>query len=164
MVTYHETDEIVMVPVPRSRLGAVYSVLASPPMDTTPEASEETIEVNGQGPWTAVMMRQLDADLDIPAIRALINLVAERAPKPLTFEEAVHATGVEAKLLRAQVGSLTKATKRLFGARTWPMSVRYGEAGEAIYSMDPRVAGWWCSAAGGQPTGEGMLITDRRPS
>jgi hypothetical protein len=28
------------------------------------------------------------------------------------------------------------------------MSVRYGEAGDAIYSMVPRVAEWWAEAIG----------------
>ena len=54
--------------------------------------------------------------------------------------------GAETRLLRAHVGSLTKTTNRLFGKRTWPMSVRYGDAGDAIYSMIPNVAEWWIEA------------------
>jgi hypothetical protein len=148
MYTYQDSDEIVMVPVPKSQLRAVYKVLAEPAEQASPARAEETIEVHGQGPWTASMVGRLAADLEIPAVRALITLVAQRAPSPLTFEEAVGATGAEARLLRAQVGSLTKTAKRLFGVRTWPMSVRYGEAGDAIYSMVPRVAEWWIEAVG----------------
>src|SRR5215469_12546878 len=124
MESHQSNDEIFMVPVPKSHLGAVYKVLANPA--TEPGAASgpagEAIEVQGQGPWTASMISEL------------ITLDAERAPKPLTFAEAVKATGVEAKLLRAQLGSLTKTTKRLFGEPIWPMSVRYGEAGYATYS------------------------------
>ena len=152
MESHQSNDEIFMVPVPKSHLGAVYKVLANPA--TEPGAASgpagEAIEVQGQGPWTASMISELEADLELPAIRALITLDAERAPKPLTFAEAVKATGVEAKLLRAQLGSLTKTTKRLFGEPIWPMSVRYGEAGYATYSMAPRVAEWWIEAVAGR--------------
>jgi hypothetical protein len=149
MSIHQDDDEIFMVPVPRSQLRAVYGVLAGPPAEQGALARvEETIEVQGQGPWTASMAGRLEADLEIPAIRALITLLAQRAPMPLTFQEAVEATGEETKLLRAQVGSLTKTTKRLFGSPTWPMSVRYGEAGEAVYSMVPRIAEWWIEAIG----------------
>lgn len=147
------SDEIVMVPVPRSQLAAVYRALA-----TTPEqavvagATDETVDVHGQGPWTSSMVHRLEAELETPAIRQLLTLVATRAPKSLTFAEAVEATGVETRLLRAQVGTLTKTSSRLFGNRTWPMSVRYGEAGEAIYSMHPKVASWWLELTdGSQP-------------
>ena len=149
MSIYQDGDEIFMVPVPRSQLTAVYRVLAGPTAEQGALARvEETIEVQGQGPWTASMVGRLEADLEIPAIRALITLLAQRAPMPLTFQEAVEATGEETRLLRAQVGSLTKTTKRLFGSPTWPMSVRYGEAGEAVYSMVPRIAEWWIEAIG----------------
>jgi hypothetical protein len=39
------------------------------------------------------MVRRLEADLDIPAVRTLITLIAQRAPAPLTFQEAAEATG-----------------------------------------------------------------------
>lgn len=149
MSTNHDSDEIVMVPVPKSQLRAVYKVLADPATEHKALARvEETIEVQGQGPWTASMIIRLEADLETPAVRTLITLIAKRAPMPLTFKEAAKATGAEARLLRAQVGSLTKTTKRLFGRATWPMSVRHGEAGDAIYSMVPRVAEWWTEAIG----------------
>jgi hypothetical protein len=146
---HQDGDEIFMVPVPKSQLRAVYKVLADPAADNrAPARAEETIEVPGQGPWTASMVRRLEADLEILSLRTLITLIAQRAPALLSFQEAAEVTGAEARLLRAQVGSLTKTTNRLFGKRTWPMSVRYGEAGDAIYSMDPRVAEWWTEAIG----------------
>jgi hypothetical protein len=149
MSIYQDGDEIFMVPVPKSQLRAVYRVLADPATGQKALSRvEETIEVQGQGPWTASKVYRLEADLEIPAVRALITLIAQRAPMPLTFQEAVEATGAETRLLRAQVGSLTKTTKRLFESPTWPMSVRYGEAGEAIYSMVPKVAEWWIEAIG----------------
>jgi hypothetical protein len=149
MSSERDSDEIVMVPVPRSQLAAVYRALAAIPGQVTATGTDESVDVHGQGPWTSLMVHRLEAELETPAIRQLLTLVAARAPKSLTFEEAVESTGVETRLLRAQVGTLTKTTRRLFGNRTWPMSVRYGEAGEAFYSMDPKVASWWLEATKG---------------
>ena len=62
MSIYQDDDEIFMVPVPRSRLRAVYGVLGDPA--TGPKAlarEEEMIEVQGQGPWTSSMTDRLEA-------------------------------------------------------------------------------------------------------
>jgi hypothetical protein len=143
----YRDDEIVMVPVPKSRLGAVYTALANPVTEASaPVKAEKAVEVVGQGAWTVSDIGRLEAELAIPAIRAFLTHLAEQAPKVMTFGEAVRATGIEASRLRAQLGSLTKTSKRVFERTTWPMSVRSGEAGEAIYSMDPKVAQWWLEA------------------
>ena len=81
MSTRQDDDEIFMVPVPKSQLRAVYKVLADPAADSRALAqAEETIEVPGQGPWDAIDGPPLEADLDIPAVRTLITLIAQRAP------------------------------------------------------------------------------------
>lgn len=141
----YQDDEIIMVPVPKSRLQAVYVVLGSP---AAPEEREEAVEVRGQGTWTASKVAKLEAGLDIAAIRALLTRLAEQAPEWLTFREAVEAAGIESNSLRAQLGSLSKVSKRLFLKTIWPMQVRYAEGGEAIYSMDPKIAEWWLEAVG----------------
>ena len=152
MSTYHGHDEIVMVPVPRSQLRAVYAVLANPPAEQgAPEQVEEEIKVYRQGSWTKTKVIRLESQLKNPGIRALLTLVAEQAPAELTFEAAVQATGIETNLLRAQLGSLSKIAKRLFDVPYWPMEVRYAEGGEAIYSMDPKIAEWWFEATGQRP-------------
>jgi hypothetical protein len=144
----YQDDEIVMVPVPKSRLGAVYTALANPATEPSPPAkAEEAVEVVGQGTWTASDIGRLEAELAIPAIRAFIMRLAEQAPRALTFQEAVLVTGIEANRLRAQLGSLSKLSKRVLGRTTWPMSVRWVEGGGALYSMEPKVAEWWLTAA-----------------
>lgn len=150
-------EDIVMVPVPRSKLGAVYMALGAAymtPADPTAARetsahTPETVDVYGQGPWTTSQVKHLEMELRaIPAIRALLTRLAEQAPAELTFEEAVTETQTSANLLRARLGSLSKISKRLFGATTWPMSVRYVEGGGAIYSMEPKMAEWWLEAVG----------------
>ena len=146
-----------MVPVPKSQLGAVYEALArsmrdgAPPSQKAGAGTEDTVEVKGQGSWTKAMVAILEADLEYPATRALFDMAAERAPRPVSFTEAAGKAGVEVKQLRAELGALSKITKRLFGTKTWPVSVKYGDAGDASYSMDQRLAKWWSEAVALRP-------------
>jgi hypothetical protein len=152
MPDYREEDEIVMVPVPARLLGVVYMALGDATAAQVGSGrAEETVEVRGQGSLTAAMVKRLESALDAPAIRALITHIAEQSPDEMTFKEAVQVTGAESNSLRAQLGSLSKITDRLFGKTIWPMYVRYAEGGGAIYSMDPRVAGWWLEAISKKP-------------
>jgi hypothetical protein len=160
MPTHQDDDDLVMVSVPRSKLGAVYialgaayAALADPTVEQAPPVrAEETVEVYGQGPWTAPEVSRLEHELKgLPDISALLTRLAEQAPDELTFNEAADATDVEPRLLKARLGSLSKITKRLFGVTCWPMSVRYVEGGGAIYSMDPKIAEWWLAATGQTP-------------
>ena len=147
MSVYREEDEIVMVPVPKGLLGAVYVTLGNATAAQVVSGQvEETVEVRGQGSLTAAMVKRLESALDASALRALITHVAEQSPDEVTFREAVEVAGVESNSLRAQLGSLSKITKRLFGKTIWPMYVRYAVGGEAIYSLDPKVAEWWLEA------------------
>jgi hypothetical protein len=160
MSTYGEDGDIVMVPVPRSKLGAVYTALgaaytvqANPATgQSSPAQAEEKVEVYGQGPWSASEIERLATALKaVPAIREFLTRLARQAPVEMTFNEAVEEAGISSNLLRARLGSLSKISKRLFGVTTWPMSVRYVESGGAIYSMDPKIAEWWLEATGQQP-------------
>ena len=54
MDTYRD-DEIIMVPVPKSRLADVYAALAKPAKEGADVPAEEKIEVPGQGSLTALM-------------------------------------------------------------------------------------------------------------
>jgi hypothetical protein len=144
---YREEDEIVMVPVPKGMLGAVYVALGNATAaQMAPGQVEETVEVRGQGSLTAAMVRRLESALDASALRSLITYLAEQSPDEVTFREAVQVAEVESNSLRAQLGSLSKLTKRLFEKAIWPMYVRYAEGGEASYSMDPKIAEWWLEA------------------
>ena len=149
MDTYRD-DEIIMVPVPKSRLADVYAALAKPAKGGASVPAEDKVEVPGQGSLTALMVGKLESELDIPAIRALLTHLAEQAPESLTFKEAVQTVGIESNVLRAQLGSLSKVTKRLFSNPIWPMHVRYVDGGGAVYSMDPKIAEWWLEAVNGR--------------
>ena len=147
-MTSYQDDEVVMVPVPKSLLMVVYAALAKATGDVASAQAEEAVEVSGQGEFTEAMVSRLESELHITAIKVLITRLAEQAPSSLTFKDAVQVAGVESNVLRAQLGSLSKTSKRLFKTTIWPMSVRYAEGGEAIYWMEPKIAEWWLEAAG----------------
>jgi hypothetical protein len=158
MDTIANDEDLVMVPVPRRVLGAVYATIAaglnaekaspdaekgSPAPPPSGSTAGEEVMVTGQGPWTAEMVARLERDLRHPALRNMMTLVADRAPKWVTFEEAIQASGGTRYQLRAQLGTLTKAGQKLFGRPTWPMEWRAGEGELVEYSMEGQVAEWW---------------------
>ncbi len=156
------SDEIVMVPVPRSYLGAVYAALGrsmnpTGPGEPGPTGDGVGVSVKGirsEGRWTEAKLQRVEGILSprkFPATRSLLTMAAERAPKPVTFGEAAARAGVPEKRFRGELGALTKVIKRLFdGETSWPVSVHYGDQGEASYSMDPQIAQWWLGACRGE--------------
>lgn len=156
-VENQSTDsDIVYVPVPRERLDAVYRAIAAPPAPPPARRTvaglhvrrdEVGVTVRGQGHWTESMVVMTAAEVQAyPGAAKLLEMVAERAPRTMEFTEGSEAAGVEKRQLRAELGALSKLTKRLFDRITWPISVRYNGQGEASYSMDPQVAEWWLVA------------------
>lgn len=158
----YSADEIVMVPVPRRHLPAVYAALGismnplgEPGSGVPAGDGVEVVVVRGarkSGRWTEAMVRALEAELDYDrsaSTRTLLMMAAERAPRQVNFSEVARAAGVEDNKLRGELGALTKAIGRLFeGETSWPVAVRYTDAGETFYSMEPRLAEWWTNANG----------------
>jgi hypothetical protein len=151
----YENEEIIMVPVPRSALRRVYEAIASPAEQAAKSGAlipVAPVLTGSQSEWTADLISRLDAELTYPGVRVLLTLAAERAPRPITFAEAAAAAGVQETQLRGQLGALTKIVKRLLGgSRTWPLAVRFGDNGEAIYTMDRQVAEWWLATTNDGP-------------
>ncbi len=158
-----EEDEVVMVPVPKRHLQVVFAALASamakPNASDVPRVDDasEAVKVGGARPagrWSELKVQALEAELNpktFPGARTLFTMCAERSPRPVTFADASRRAGLGDKQLRGELGALTKVAKRVFhGDLSWPIAVRYGDAGEAHYSMDPIIATWWLAASKGQ--------------
>jgi hypothetical protein len=151
-----EPEDVVLVPVPKSKLGVVYEALArsmgeSVIAGSSPVAVQASgavaVQVPGQGKWTEAMVDRLEIDFGYKATRMLFTMMAERAPRSVSFTEAVTEVGVERNKLRGELAALSKITKRLFGEKTWPCSWKTSETGEIVYWMEPEVAKWWLRAA-----------------
>lgn len=143
-----DPSEIVNVPVPRAHLGVVYAALGAAmagevEASTEGKASTGVLIDDGNGIWTEEMMRRLQANLHYPGPKALLGLCAERTPEEVMLDEVAQQAGVEVTQIRAELGAMTKLCKRLFGRKTWPISVRWTPTGYGIYSMKREVAAWW---------------------
>ena len=157
MVDLDMAEDVVMVPVPKQHLGAVYAVLSRAMAGETGTDADavtvrgdgaEAMTYRGEGQWTRAKIVRLEAEVSHPGTRTLLTMAAERAPRQVGFSEAAQRAHLEDKQLRGELGALTKIVKRIFnGERSWPVSVRYGDQGEACYSMDPEIASWWLEAA-----------------
>jgi hypothetical protein len=155
-----DDDPIVMVPVPRSQLRAVYRALSEPATEQLEPAkqpgpavqSEELVEASRQG-WTASTISRYEADLTHPFARELATFVAERAPRSVTIQQVRQAFGRGAKIAGAN-SVLTKTAKRLFGNPS-PLSSRQDGTTGTTYSMDPQIAKWWIEATSKKPTPQG---------
>jgi hypothetical protein len=135
-------DELALVPVPRKCLRDVYALLADR-MATNDEPSDEISEIEGQGSWRSAMVDRLRSNIRLEGIIAVLDACAASPNTDVPMLEVATSIGMPSKQLAAQMGSLSKITKRLFGRITWPISVRYQDGGQAIYSMNETIATWW---------------------
>jgi hypothetical protein len=155
-----DDDPIVMVPVPRSQLRAVYRALSEPATEQLQPAkqqglavqSEELVEASRQG-WTASTISQYEADLTHPFARELATYVAKQAPRSVTIRQVRQAFGKGAKIAGAN-SVLTKTAKRLFGNPS-PLSSRQDGTAGTTYSMDLQIAKWWIEATSANPDASG---------
>lgn len=148
-------DEVVMVPVPARLLPDVYRLLSELAHSVAPaEASsareivaggEAVIVDQAQGRWTREMIDELWAEIAGSGLEAVLNAIARESPQWLAFSDLVETTEIDRGGLRAELANLSKVVKRLFGRRTWPMSVRAGmvKINEMSYRMPERIAEWW---------------------
>jgi hypothetical protein len=154
MTTSPDPGDVVLVPVPRKYLGAVYAALGAAmtsddeePVSASGSAPADEVLVDQRsGKWTEEMAHRLHANLVVyPAAKALLDLCAQRAPEEVTLEQVAEECDTRDTQIRAELGAMTKMVKRMFGRKTWPVSVRWS-GGVANYSMKPKVAEWWASA------------------
>jgi hypothetical protein len=140
-------NDLALVPVPRKYLADVYALLGDR-MTAKAESADEVSDVEGQGPWQPAMVNRLHSTLRLEGVIAVLDACAISPGTDVPMLEVATSIGMPPKQLAAQMGSLSKVTKKLFGRITWPISVRYQDGGQAIYFMNRTVAVWWLSARG----------------
>lgn len=158
-MTTTTSSDIVMVPVPRQHFESVITFLAgrlepaaSMPTVHAPDGEDsEAIEVEGQGPWDMAMVMKLKRNLHLSAAYTLLDAAAAASPGEVSMRAVAREEDLEPNRLRAQMGALSKLSVKLFGRRTWPISVRYGDepdvSGIAYYRMERRLADWWAGSS-----------------
>jgi hypothetical protein len=155
METTPGPDEVVMVPVPARLLPDVYRLLSQlAHSDASADASgagktvaggEAVLVDQAQGKWTREMVDELWAEIAGSGLENVLNAIARESPQWLAFSDLAEITEIDRGGLRAELANLSKVAKRLFGRRTWPMSVRAGivKIDEMGYRMPEQIAEWW---------------------
>lgn len=155
-----EQDSTVLVPVPTWLLPEVYQFLAER-MARGPEAAgghrlaEPThvyesrrlsppSESGGRRNFSAAELGLLKRTLEPrSAARVMLDLCAESPDTPLAYETLVAASLGDNHQVRGQLGALTKILKKLFGSDEWPVTIHYGNQGQATYIMTEATARLW---------------------
>lgn len=107
-------------------------------------ADEEVVQVTGQGAWQRSTLAELYPHVEhLRGVLALLDLTAEHAPEPVTYEEVKRRSGLTDRQQRNDHAALTLAAKKAFGRRTWPVAWQQTSEGAMRYWMPVRMATWW---------------------
>ena len=100
-----------------------------------------------QGVWTQSMVNTLRSEIESRYTQAaqVFKAAAKASPDLLRFREFVQESGLEGQQLSAELGAVSKTSRRLFGRVTWPMTPRDTSEG-MTYQMPLQIAKWWLEA------------------
>lgn len=141
-------EQIVYVPVPESRLRAVYAVLAQPDMKEGVPEREVSEPSDGYvpGELTQEEIARLKREYNNRAVHAILDTLAGHAEGWVSKQQFVTATGRSDSEVAADLAGLTKFVRKVFRKNKWPMEVKSDANGLAIYRMSLEVARWWKEA------------------
>jgi hypothetical protein len=100
------------------------------------------------GCWTELMVRRLKAEIRSAVVVGALDRIAASAPETVGYDELLSSLSVDQYQLRAELGALSKVSRRLFGRKIWPLSARQGWGGgdRMGYRMPVQIAAWWRDA------------------
>jgi hypothetical protein len=156
MPTSEHYEELVLVPVPRSLVTEVMSLIVQ---RAGPAAIAETDEPDPDE-WTVEQFRMLIGD-SRPSVQRIVLVLDELAKQPdtaVSMTELVQATGLSRSKLKGGLSGFTRVCKMLWPERDthgiWPMRFSWGAAkepdqdGEAYYTLRKVYAERWKQARG----------------
>ena len=92
------------------------------------------------------MIRQLRQEIGTyRGAKAALDLAAARAGEIITLDEIEASCGLDRRQISADLGSMSKAARRLFGETNWPIRAMQSSSG-MNYLMQPGIARWWLDA------------------
>jgi len=103
----------------------------------------EAVYVPNQGDWTQDMVVRLKKSLTYPAAITLLDMAAAKPNKEIKFPEIGARSGLSDKQVAAELGAMSKLSRKLFdGQKIWPIRW-WQDASDNItrYVMHPRMAG-----------------------
>lgn len=124
-----------MIQVPRRLIQELSSYLE--------HAGDVTISVPGNGEWTERMITQLKAEGGrFRGAIAVGDRAAAKAGELVGLGDVAQRAGISKQQISNDLAAMSKATRRLFGARKWPFQAVDTSQG-MHYLMQPEMADWW---------------------
>jgi hypothetical protein len=106
-----------------------------------------------QGSWTAAMLEQFRREIyPYPAAVELLQFAAEHAGAEVGYRDFLQQSARTDVQVRSELGAISKVSRKLFGAKVWPVRTRQGSDGVMRYLMPEGIAEWWMT---GGSTGTG---------
>lgn len=149
-------DEIVLVPVPRQALAAVYSALAQalrPGTAGTPNEvgnlPAEYLEPGTQEAkrqwWLGERLARLVPDLErFPVVSTILNLTSSQPGEPVSIRNVERESKLTQRRIAAQLAAFTKYCKSSFGRAEWPFEATWVQGdSRASYVMGAEIAERW---------------------
>jgi hypothetical protein len=138
-------EEILYVPVPRSRLDAVLRAAATPaavvePPTEQPEPTQPAATIDEV--WTREQLERLRRELRNPVVRTVLDLCAAQPDQEVSIRVVEEEAGVQMPKVRASMAGLTMFLEHRFGTRVWPLDWSWRN-GAASYLMPAQLAAWW---------------------
>lgn len=106
-------------------------------------AGERMVSVPGNGEWTESMVTKLKGELErYPGALAVGDQAARNAGKLVGLKDIAQRARISKQEISNDLSAMSKATRRLFGAKRWPFQA-VDTAQGMNYVMQPEIAEWW---------------------
>jgi hypothetical protein len=132
-----DTDEMVLLPVPRQYYREVVSHLAHL------MAAEPSAEPTSASIWTVEQIGRLARQPLNPTIRAMLELVAGAPDTRFCLADVQSRAGTDYGQARAHLAAFTKLLRKHFDREDWPIRVEQGPDGKLYYHASPYFAECW---------------------
>lgn len=154
--------QFVSVPVPSQYVTQVYAYLAelagvtavTPPVSTVPPLSSPDGDQLPVVEWTVEDFRRLMIEplSSVQAITRALDLLAEQPDTRVSYTDLSRHLGIEKKSLQGNLSAFTRAVRKHYNRRNWPMTWTEAPSSEPdlksefFYTMSAPVAGRWLRA------------------
>ena len=143
-------DEIVLVPVPKRYLAAVYQTLNESWIEDSAANSNSTANGVALGGWNKTEIGKLKKAVKNPTVRAMLDLTASRAGDWVNYDDICSAVDRSWAEVRGDLAGFSQLLRKKFsreGRDKWPVEVEWRTSETPTrYRMPLYTARWWNEA------------------
>jgi hypothetical protein len=78
-----------------------------------------------------------------------LEYAAENAGQEVNYRDFLQRSEWTDTQVRAELGAISKVSRKLFGNKVWPVRTRQGSDGVMRYFMPEGIAEWWMRGGSG---------------